>query len=149
MNTPSDDSGGTGIPRIDQIMRTATKMRFPTGAFGKTCMLVAIFSLSCAAISWSARTPWVAALALIIVAVVTVAAMWRLFNFADKNPSAAILEGAEFVRHEQMQLAAKGISEIPEDLLQPTNEPENLPLLEEATAATPDPTVKRIGEVSE
>jgi hypothetical protein len=39
--------------------------------------------------------------------------LWRLINFANDNPQAAILEGAEFLIHEQMELAAKGIPHLP------------------------------------
>ena len=33
--------------------------------------------------------------------------LWRLINFADKNPQAAILEGAEFLMHQQLVLGTK------------------------------------------
>ena len=118
-------------PQVDKLMASATQIKFPTGAFGKTCMLVAIIAFSCAGIAWSVREPWVAALALVIVAIIAIYAITRVFNFADKNPSAAILEGAEFVKHEQMQLAAKGLPTIPQSQTVLTSEPENVPLLED------------------
>lgn len=112
--------------QFEQLIGSATHLRFPTGAFGKTCMLIAIFTFSCAAIAWSARDPWVSALALMIVAIVTGGTLWRLFNFAENNPSAAILEGAEFIRHEQIRLSAKGHGELPAQELILTQEPEAL-----------------------
>ncbi len=124
----------TSLPEIDKLFASATHFRFPTGAFGKTCMLIAIFATSCAAIAWSASNPWVAAFALLIVGFVTLAALWRLFNFADKNPSAAILEGAEFIKHEQIQLAAKGMPSLPFEGAVSVNEPENVPLIVDATS---------------
>jgi hypothetical protein len=36
----------------------------------------------------------------------------RLINFANKNPQAAILDGAEFLVHQQIEHAAKGIPKI-------------------------------------
>jgi len=125
--------------RVDQLIGSATHFRFPTGAFGKTCMLVTVFDTSCAAIAWSAREPWVSAAALGIAAVVTLAALWRLFNFADKNPSAAILEGAEFIRHEQLKLAAKGLPSLPGGGAIQVDEPERIPLLtDESATSAPD-----------
>ena len=44
--------------------------------------------------------------------ILTFVILWRLINFANKNPQAAIL-GAQFLVHEQIQLAAKGIPSLP------------------------------------
>jgi hypothetical protein len=99
--------------RLEQIAASAQHIKFPAGAFGKTCMLVALIGFSCAAISWAAPNPYVSTLALFLVSGVAVYALRRAFNFADKNPSAAILEGAEFVRHEELRLAAKNVPQIP------------------------------------
>lgn len=127
---PDDSYDKSQIPKLDQLVRSAARIKFPAGAFGKTCMLVAIFALACALIAWAARNPYVSSLALIIVAAVAFYALKRAFDFADKNPSAAILEGAEFVKHEQIQLAAKGVPVLPPaDVIQ-TNEPENIPVIE-------------------
>jgi len=48
--------------------------------------------------------------------------LWRLINFANKNPQAALLEGAEFLVHEQIELAAKGIPVIPVSTITTTQE---------------------------
>jgi len=41
---------------------------------------------------------------------------WRLINFADRNPQAALLEGAEFIIHEQIVHASKYLPSIPKEL---------------------------------
>lgn len=42
-----------------------------------------------------------------MVGVVVILIRWKLIDFADKHPEAALLEGAEFLTHEQMKLAQK------------------------------------------
>lgn len=123
------------LPGIDKLIASATRIRFPAGAFGKTCMLVAIFAIACAAIAWAARNPYISGLALVISAVITFYALRRAFDFADKNPSAAILEGTEFVRHEEIRLAAKGEPSLPMSEAIQAEEPEQVELIEDATEA--------------
>ena len=96
------------IPGLDNLIKSATHLRFPAGVFGKTCMLVAVVATAFAAIAWSVSTDWVSALALVLLSLLTCTALFRLFNFADRNPAAAILEGAEFIKHEEMTLQYKG-----------------------------------------
>jgi hypothetical protein len=121
--------------KLHQLVQSATSIKFPTGAFGKTCMLVAIFVLACAAIAWSARDRYVSGLALVFATAFAGYAVKRLFDFADKHPSAAILEGSQFVKHEQIQLAAKGHPNLTSDDATQTNEPENLPLIVDSSVA--------------
>jgi hypothetical protein len=56
---------------------------------------------------------WVSCGALLLIFTLTFVILWRLINFANNNPQAAILEGAEFLVHEQIELAAKGVASIP------------------------------------
>ena len=135
---------------FERVAKSAAKLRFPTGAIGKTCMMLAIVAISCAGLAWAARNPWVAGLGLIIVAVVTIYTVKRIFDFADKNPTAAILEGSEFVQHEQITLAAKGTPQLPSSEVIQINEPEDIPLLEDASLANqpdqPDPPKQEDGQ---
>lgn len=120
--------------RIDQLIATATRIRFPNGAFGKTCMVITVVAAAFSMIAWSVHDQWVSALALILLAAITHITLQRLFDFADKNPAAAILEGAEFIRHEQMQITAKNMPVLPTGGTTAVSEPECLPLLPD----TPD-----------
>jgi hypothetical protein len=54
--------------------------------------------------------------------------LWRLINFADRNPQAALFEGAEFLAHEQMRLGTKAVPILPK-ATSPQQPPETLPLL--------------------
>ncbi|KIC90266.1 hypothetical protein [Flavihumibacter solisilvae] len=60
---------------------------------------------------------WISCAAIALIFILTFVILWRLINFANKNPQAAILEGAEFLVHEQIQMAAKGLKSMPQSLL--------------------------------
>jgi hypothetical protein len=49
---------------------------------------------------------------MIALAIFDIVLVCLLIRFANKNPQAVILEGAEFLVHEQIQLAAKGITAV-------------------------------------
>ena len=49
----------------------------------------------------------------LIAAVVFVVFLRSVLNFADKNPAASLLEGAELLQWQQTELAAKGTGPIP------------------------------------
>jgi hypothetical protein len=39
--------------------------------------------------------------------------LWRLVNFADRNPHAALFEGAQFLAHEKLVLGTKAHPILP------------------------------------
>jgi hypothetical protein len=63
-------------------------------------------------------------------------AMWRVFNFTDKYPFAAIMEGPELLRLEEMRQGRKGQEDLP--LSPPTIEHEP-PEIPDAETIAPDP----------
>jgi len=71
------------IQELEQITTTTQQI---SAAFSKTCILVALTGFSCAATSWTAPNPYISTLALLLVSGVTIYALRRAFNFADKNP---------------------------------------------------------------
>lgn len=127
---------------FNQLIRSATRVHFPTGIFGKTCMLVGIVCICCASIvfatGWATANTWwafstliVAILALSLIGGISVMAISKLFKFAEAHPAAAILEGGEFIRHSEIELSVKGQTSIPADRLILTQEPQALPAPEE------------------
>jgi hypothetical protein len=83
---------------------------------------VIVVSVTLAIIAWSARDIWISVAALVCVFTLAFTMLWRLISFADRNPQAALLEGAEFLAHEQLTLGIKSKPEITldrEDRVQP------------------------------
>jgi hypothetical protein len=77
--------------------------------------------------------------ALVMVFLLAFTMLWRLINFADRNPQAALLEGAEFLVHQQIVHATKTIPSLPfPSLEQVAAEPIEGPSGDQRLAQIPD-----------
>jgi len=81
---------------------------------------------------------WVSVLALVLVFALCFPLLWRLVNFADRNPQAALLEGAEFLVHEQMRLGMKSSPVLPDTGALPAPPPKPKVIQDAKAAALPD-----------
>ncbi|MFA6198128.1 MAG: hypothetical protein WC734_03175 [Patescibacteria group bacterium] len=101
---------------ISKLIKTATGIKLKGGIFTKVCVVIIIVSLCIFGIAIRANNQWMSIGSILLIFIFAIVILWRLINFANKNPQAAILEGAEFLIHEQIQLAAKGKPEISKKL---------------------------------
>jgi len=92
---------------VGKTIDSLSKVTLRGGAIGKVVVMVAITVLSLAAISLTIGNDWIAGSIAIMVFLLVLVIAWRLINFADRHPQAAILEGAEFLAHEQIANASK------------------------------------------
>jgi len=92
---------------LQTMLRKAQKIKLPGGVVGKICWVVVVFCLSVTALAALTRNEWIIGGAVVSMFVLAFSMLWRVINFADKNPQAAILEGAEFLIHEQIVLGSK------------------------------------------
>ena len=93
---------------IDSALQNISKVNLRGGVVGKVTIAVIAVCLFMAFIAWSAKNLWLSTAALVFVFVFAFIILWRLINFADRHPQAALLEGAEFLVHEQLVQATKG-----------------------------------------
>ena len=100
---------------FQSILHTASKIKLPGGVVGKVCKVLIFIALAFAAIAWSVKVVWVSIAALAMLFILCFIILWRLVSFADRNPQAAILEGAEFLMHEQLRLGTKTNPKLPTD----------------------------------
>lgn len=98
---------------IDSAFAGLAKVTLRGGVVGKVTFAVVAVSVALAWIAWSAHNVWVSVGAGVLIFLLAFPMLWRLISFADRNPQAAILEGAEFVLHQQIVQAAKGIPSLP------------------------------------
>ena len=98
---------------IGELVNNVSKVTLKGGIFAKTCSVLIIVAISMFGISFFAKNIWISGISIGLIFILTFVILWRLINFANKNPQAAILEGAQFLVHEQIQLAAKGIPSLP------------------------------------
>ncbi|MCK4842205.1 MAG: hypothetical protein KAT04_10035 [Methylococcales bacterium] len=124
---------------VEEILGSVSKVKLKGGVVGKVSIVLIIVALSMAAISWSVQIPWISVLALFFIFILCFVMIWRLISFADKNPQAALLEGAEFLVHEQLRLGSKNervinVDQSDKTLAEPITDSEE----EKANALKPD-----------
>jgi hypothetical protein len=124
---------------IDSALQNISKVRLPGGVVGKVTVAVIIASLCMALIAWSVQNVWLSGGALVAVFVLAFTMLWRVINFADRHPQAALLEGAEFLVHEQLLQASKGHPSLTFDVTDRTQPvPVEGPAANPQIALTPD-----------
>ena len=124
---------------IDNAVDGLAKVTLRGGVVGKITFAVVAVSLAIALIAWKVDNVWVSVGAGSMIFVLAFTVFWRLISFADRNPQAAILEGAEFVLHQQIVHAAKGVPSLPlRDIEQVQPEVIEGPAADPAIAQQPD-----------
>jgi len=98
---------------ITKALKNISKVKLNGGVVGKTCTVLLVVVLVILAIVWVARDIYFCYFALTVIFILVGGLMWRLINFADKNPQAALLEGGEFLVHQQIEYARKGVPNLP------------------------------------
>ena len=96
-----------------ELIKNVAKVKLGGGVFGKTCTVIMVVAVTIGVIAWASGNLWVSIGAIGLIFIMTFVLLWRLISFANKNPQAAILEGAEFLVHQQIELASKGVPSIP------------------------------------
>lgn len=89
-------------------------MKLPGGIVGKTCYVLMAVCGALAAIVASIRTEAVGFVAIAALLVIVIWGLRRAFQFADANPDVALMEGAEIIAYRRMQLAQKGLGNLPD-----------------------------------
>lgn len=96
-----------------KLIKSVSKVKLGGGIFGKTCTVIMVITITFGFISWITGNLWVCVGAMVLIFIMAFVLLWRLINYANKNPQAVILEGAEFLVHQQIELASKGVPSIP------------------------------------
>jgi hypothetical protein len=98
---------------FDRAIDGLSKVTLRGGVVGKVTFAVVLISIVLGVIAYSVSNIWLSAVALGMVFTLSFVMLWRLVNFADKNPQAALLEGAEFLIHQQIIHATKALPSLP------------------------------------
>ena len=99
---------------INHLFEGISKIKLRGGVVGKVAIVLICASFAMAAIAWTVSMVWVSVLALVFVFTLCLVMLWRLVDFANRNPHAALLEGAELLVHEQMRLGMKSSPVLPD-----------------------------------
>lgn len=89
-------------------------MKLPGGIVGKTCYVLMAVCGALAAIVASIRTEAIGFAAIVALLVLVIWGLRRAFQYADANPDVALMEGAEIIAYRRLQLAQKGVGNLPD-----------------------------------
>jgi hypothetical protein len=90
-----------------KVFQYISKMKLPGGVVGKTSKVMIYLVVAMAAIVWAVQKEWIAALALVLMSAIVLIGLRWMISFADRHPQAALYEGGEFLRHEQLIYSSK------------------------------------------
>lgn len=92
---------------FEGMLRGAARIKLRGGIVGKVATLVMVACLAIAVVAVSAGVKYISYAAIGVIFLLVLIFGWRLINFGHSNPAAALLEGAEFLRHEELTLGMK------------------------------------------
>lgn len=122
---------------IEKALESVKTIKLTGGIFGKTTLVLIILCISVAAVCFKAEMWWLSLLLMLPLMCIVTYALKRGFDFAEKNPYAAIMDGAELLIHERLVHGRKGQDALPP--LTPTTDHQSQPLLPEDLEASDPP----------
>lgn len=121
------------------------KVKLPNGFIGKITFFLIVVAVLLTILALKADVLGLYIAVVAIIAVLAFAALFKLASFANKNPHAALLEGAQLIMHERIELASKtsGLISAQNRMVDPSL---NLNPIEQIEAEQPDDGVKNGGK---
>ena len=98
---------------FDKALESIKSVRLTGGIFGKTTLLLVVLSICAAAVSIKTGTWWIPLVLMLPVIGISFYALKRCFDFAERNPQAAIMDGADLLIHERLIHEMKGNVVVP------------------------------------
>lgn len=99
---------------FDKAFDGLAKVTLKGGVVGKVTFAVVAVSFALLGVAVVASNMWVSIGAGVLIFALSFPMLWRLISFADRNPQAAILEGAEFILHQQIIHSSKNAPVLPD-----------------------------------
>lgn len=93
---------------FEKALESVKRIRLSGGIFGKTTTLLIVLCICVTAISIKIASWWFALVLILPMMALVFYALKRCLDFAESNPQAAIMEGAEFLLHERIVHGRKG-----------------------------------------
>jgi hypothetical protein len=88
---------------LNKIIESVSRTRLKGGLFSNACWA----SNDGYCLYYGNCTSWLGCIAIALISSLVLIALCLLIHFAHRHPQAAIMEGAEFLNYEQIQLTAK------------------------------------------
>ncbi len=91
------------LKQIDQLK----SIKLSGGVFGKTTTLMVVLTICLSVISIKIELWWITLVLMLPVMGIVFYSLKRILDFVEKNPQAAIMEGAELLIYEKLNYAHK------------------------------------------
>lgn len=92
---------------ISKALENMTAVKLRGGIFGKAVTLLIVLIISVGTVCSFLKIWWVALFLMLPVIGVVLYTLKRCLDFAETNPQAAIMDGAEFLKHETLMFTQK------------------------------------------
>ena len=121
---------------FEKALENLKTVKLTGGVFGKTSLVLIVLAICAAAVSIKVDVWWIPLALMLPVFGIAFYTLKRCLDFAEKNPHAAIMDGAELLVHEKIIHGRKGQDVLPVLPLVTDHEPPGVPQTE---ADLPDP----------
>lgn len=109
---------------LSKVFSGLSHLKLSGGVFGKHGFVHVVLLLACGAVAYKTESDWVR----VTLLAGAMALIWysnkRGYDFADKNPFAAIMDGADLLKREEIVHAMKGVKVLPHSEAVIDHEPE-------------------------
>ena len=123
---------------FEKALESIKTIKLKGGIFDKTTTLLIVLCLCVATVCVSTSMWQITLILMLPLMLMIFYAFKRCIDFAEKNPYAAIMDGAELLVHEKILHGKKGQDEIP--MLKATEDHE-VPMIDHAVITKEDPPV--------
>ena len=124
---------------LEKALRTVNGVKLQGGVVGKVSLVLVTASICIGGMAAYSGNEWILGGGIAAIFLLVFSMLWRLINFADRNPQAALLEGAEFLLHQRILMGTKANPSIPLEIEALTEERhEELPPGEKILLDKPD-----------
>jgi len=120
---------------FDKALEHVKSIKLTGGIFGKTNLLLIVLVICGSAVAMTISVWWAASLIILALICLVFYGIKRCFDFADANPHAAIMDGAELLIHERTLQGRKGYNILPSA---PMSLDHEMPALTNQDLALPD-----------
>lgn len=87
---------------FEKIFESLKAVKLHGGVFGKTSLICIALIVGVSTVCLKIGVGWIALVLMILMMFVVIYAIKRLMDFAEDNPFAAIMDGAELLQHERI-----------------------------------------------
>lgn len=92
---------------ISKIGGFVSQIKLKGGLARQICMVLIVMIIVFGMIALSVNKWWVSLAITVLATIIILIILWRLLNLANKNPSAALMNGIQYLVHEQQFAATK------------------------------------------